>query len=47
MQEYLITLKPLSPFFFGTNKTFSDTDLHSVTSSYYPQQTHILGMLRN
>lgn len=47
MHEYLVTLKPLSPFFFGTNKTFSDQDLHSVTSSRYPQQTHILGMLRN
>jgi len=42
----LIRLKPLNPFFFGTNKTFSDETLHDVTSSYFPQQTHLLGMLR-
>ncbi len=42
----LIRLKPLTPFFFGTNKTFSDDTLHDVTSSLFPQQTHILGMLR-
>lgn len=42
----LIRLKPLNPFFFGTNKTFSDDTLHDVVSSYFPQQTHILGMLR-
>ena len=42
----LIRLKPLNPFFFGTNKTFSDETLHDVLSSYFPQQTHLLGMLR-
>ncbi len=42
----LIRLKPLTPFFFGTNKTFSDENLHDVISSYFPQQTHVLGMLR-
>ena len=42
----IIRLKPLNPFFFGTNKTFSDENLHDVTSSYFPQQTHLFGMLR-
>lgn len=42
----LIRLKPLNPFFFGTNKTFSDETLHDVSSSYFPQQTHLFGMLR-
>jgi len=46
MSKKLVRLKPLSPFFFGTNKTFSDETLHDVTSSYFPQQTHLLGMLR-
>jgi len=42
----LIRLKPLNPFFFGTDKTFSDDTLHDVVSSCFPQQTHLLGMLR-
>lgn len=42
----LIRLKPLNPFFFGTNKTFSDETLHDVISSHFPQQTHLFGMLR-
>jgi len=46
MSKKLIRLKPLNPFFFGTNKTFSDETLFDVTSSYFPQQTHLLGMLR-
>ena len=44
--KFLIKLKPMTPFFFGTDKTFSDETLHDVTSSYFPQQTHVLGMLR-
>jgi len=44
--KVLIRLKPLTPFFFGTDKTFSDDTLHDVVSSYFPQQTHLLGMLR-
>ena len=46
MGKKLIRLKPLNPFFFGTNKTFSDETLFDVTSSYFPQQTHLMGMLR-
>jgi len=44
--KFLVRLKPLTPFFFGTDKTFSDETLHDVESSYFPQQTHILGMIR-
>jgi len=49
---YLITLKPLEPFFFGGEYTFGadesrkETSRYSATSTQFPQQTAILGMLR-
>jgi len=41
----LITLKPLKPYFFGGEITFSD-DSYIAYSRKLPQQTTILGMLR-
>ncbi|MCD6432865.1 MAG: hypothetical protein J7L21_02380 [Sulfurimonas sp.] len=52
MYKYLITLKPLEPFFFGGEHTFGADDTRKETSRYsaksteFPQQTAILGMLR-
>jgi CRISPR-associated protein Cmr3 len=52
MYKYLITLKPLEPFFFGGEYTFGADDTRKETSRYsaksteFPQQTAILGMLR-
>jgi len=56
-QKYLITLKPLEPFFFGGEHTFGADDSrvddsrkkasrYSASSSYFPQQSALLGMLR-
>jgi CRISPR-associated protein Cmr3 len=51
-QKYLITLKPLEPFFFGGEYTFGADDSrskdsrYSATSTYFPQQSALLGMLR-
>lgn len=51
-QKYLITLKPLEPFFFGGEYTFGGDDSrnegsrYSATSKYFPQQSALLGMLR-
>ncbi|MEM4260568.1 MAG: type III-B CRISPR module-associated Cmr3 family protein [Candidatus Woesearchaeota archaeon] len=51
----MITLKPLDTFFFGqenkyrkkiTDKGYSTEDEYFQKSSYFPQQTTILGMLR-
>jgi CRISPR-associated protein Cmr3 len=43
----LITLKPLTPYFFGYNDTFSQKGSnYFVRSALYPQQTTILGMIR-
>ncbi len=41
----LITLKPLKPYFFGGEITFSD-DSYIAYSRKLPQQTTLLGMLR-
>ena len=48
--RYLVTLKPLKPFFFGGEITFGE--LGSANSSYlvhskkFPQQTALLGVIR-
>ncbi len=43
----LITLKPLTPFFFGYNDTFGKKGgNYYVKSALFPQQTAILGMIR-
>lgn len=50
--KYLITLKPLEPFFFGGEYTFGadesrkESSRYSATSTQFPQQTAVLGMLR-
>ena len=50
--NYLITLKPLEPFFFGGEYTFGADDSRAESSRYsaistqFPQQTAILGMIR-
>ena len=50
--KYLMTLKPLEPFFFGGEYTFGADDnrgeasRYSAKSTYFPQQTALLGMLR-
>ena len=49
---YKVTLKPQEPFFFGGENTFAKDDTkdggtrYSATSTYFPQQSSILGMLR-
>jgi CRISPR-associated protein Cmr3 len=51
-EKYLITLKPLEPFFFGGEYTFgaddsrNESSRYSAVSTHFPQQTAILGMLR-
>lgn len=48
MNKYLITLKPLTPFFFGGENTFGEGKInYFARSNYLPQQTTILGMLRH
>jgi len=47
--RYLVTLKPLKPFFFGGDITFGELGEDSnylVHSRLFPQQTAILGMIR-
>ena len=48
--KYLITLTPLSPFFFGGDKTFGklgdENSNYLVKSRLFPQQTALLGMIR-
>jgi len=49
--RYLITLKPLTPFFFGGSVTFGklgdkENSTYLVKSRLFPQQTAILGMIR-
>lgn len=51
--RYIITLKPLEPFFFGGEFTFGvdesrkeQSSRYSATSTQFPQQTALLGMLR-
>lgn len=48
MDTYLFTLTPLEPFFFGTEKMGESGNKNDYyqKSTYYPQQTAILGMLR-
>lgn len=48
MARYLIKLKPLAPFFFGSEMTFGDGENQNyyAKSNAFPQQTTILGMLR-
>ncbi len=47
MSNYIITLKPLTPYFFGGENTFGeDNTNYFVRSNYLPQQTTLLGFLR-
>lgn len=48
MTNYRVTLKPLTPFFFGGENTFGEgsTVNYFARSNYLPQQTTILGFLR-
>lgn len=54
MSEYLVKLKPMDSYFFGSERTFEiveegqDETLRNniVKSTKFPQQTSILGMLR-
>lgn len=45
---YLITLKPRGRFFFGGDRAFTATGeaVYAAHSTYFPQQTALLGMLR-
>lgn len=42
--KYLVLLKPLGPYFFGTDKTFNES--YIARSALFPQQTQLLGMVR-
>jgi len=50
--KYRVTLKPQEPFFFGGEHTFGRDDTrdegvrYSATSTYFPQQSAVLGMIR-
>ena len=47
-KKYLITIKPLEPYFFGGEQTFGegdDANYYAVSLSL-PQQTTLMGMLR-
>jgi len=48
--RYLVTLKPLEPFFFGGDRTFGalgdENSNYLVHSRPFPQQTALLGMIR-
>ncbi|PID93469.1 MAG: type III-B CRISPR module-associated protein Cmr3 [Bacteroidetes bacterium] len=47
MTQYLIKIRPLDKFFFGTGKEFgTHNQNYFVESGYLPQQTTLLGMLR-
>ncbi|MDO4695791.1 MAG: type III-B CRISPR module-associated protein Cmr3 [Porphyromonas sp.] len=47
MPTYLVRLTPIDKFFFGQKKTFgNDNANYFVHSSYFPQQTTLLGLLR-
>lgn len=48
MAHYLIELKPISSFFFGTEDPKSDDEKvnYFQRSAYFPQQTALLGMIR-
>jgi len=45
--RYLISLRPLKPFFFGGEQTFGEEGMEYVARSRcLPQQTQLLGALR-
>lgn len=49
--DYLVTLKPLEPFFFGGEQTFGklgdkERGSYFAKSQLFPQQTALLGMLK-
>lgn len=46
--KFKITLKPIGPYFFGTERGYGENNKVSyfATSRKYPQQTTLLGMLR-
>lgn len=50
--SYMITLTPIEPYFFGGELTFGTDDTrdggsrYSAVSTYFPQQSALLGMLR-
>lgn len=48
MKRFLIKLFPLTPFFFGSERTFGDKQNinYFAKSNPFPQQTSVLGMLR-
>lgn len=47
MSKKLITLKPLTPFFFGGENTFGEDNVnYFAKSNYLPQQTTLLGLIR-
>ena len=43
---YLIRLKPLSSFYFGSERNFQDGESYLARSLRFPQQTTLLGVLR-
>lgn len=47
-RKYIIKLKPLSPFFFGGEKTFGNKDSQNyfAVSELLPQSSSIIGLLR-
>jgi len=47
VNNYLVTLKPLAPYYFGGENSFDEDNVnYFVRSNYLPQQTTILGFLR-
>ncbi len=47
MPTYLVKLTPIDKFFFGQNNTFEANEVnYFVRSSYFPQQTALLGLMR-
>ena len=48
MNNLLIKLKPLTPFFFGSEQTFGEKEKnYFAKSNFYPQQTTLLGLVRH
>lgn len=46
-KTYKISLQPLGPFFFGSERTYGPNNaVYFAISNRYPQQTALLGMLR-
>lgn len=48
MKKYLVRLKPIDTYFFGGKNTFGEGDnkTYLVESRAFPQQTTLLGMIR-